>query len=70
MTYPIEDISESTVLNVTINRTKEEELALDRYLADVAKFRSQLVKEFGIWFRAGAVEVNTRLRPTIISSFR
>lgn len=49
VSFPIEDISESTVLNVTSNRTQEEELVLDRYQAKLAIFRSQLLEEFGTW---------------------
>ncbi|KAI8104903.1 hypothetical protein M9435_000080 [Picochlorum sp. BPE23] len=49
VSFPIQDISESTVLNVTINRTQEEELVLDQYQAKLAKFRSQLLEEFSTW---------------------
>lgn len=49
VSFPIEDISESTVLNVTSNRTQEEELALDQYRAKLSKFRSQLLEEFRAW---------------------
>lgn len=49
VSFPIEDISESTVLNVTSNRTQEEELVLDRYQTKLAKFRSQLLEEFSAW---------------------